>query len=205
MPRQLKFQLGDDTIALEMQKVDRDKLYGFKETEVLDDQERGCELATLADDGCTIVARGGTAMGYRSATGLWCDKKSLKPIDLEGREIEPVPSSFDKPIELSESVDVETYLNHNLKSLYVMEPVDEDDSLLAELKSGTIFSFPFSYRGGLEADTGFLLTGQDDCVFLVIATEANLQYVGLGQSQGLNEEEDASTEESDNLMDFGMI
>lgn len=205
MPRQLNFQFADHTFGFEMQKVDRDKLYGFKETEVLDDQERICELATLADDGCTLIGKGGTAFGYRSATGLWCDKKSLKPIDLEGREIEPVPSSFDKPIELLESVDVETYLNHNLKSLYVMEPVDDADPVLEELKQGTIFSFPFSYRGGLEADTGFLLTGQDGHVFLVIATEANLQFVGLGQSQGLTEDEEDAMEDGDDLMDFGMI
>ena len=204
MPRKLSFQFGDSTFAFEMQKVDRDKLYGFKELEVLDEQDRPCELATLADDGRTIIGKGGTGMGYRSATGLWCDKKSLKPIDLEGNQIEPVPSSFDAPIELSVEADTETYLNHNVKTLYLMTAVDEAEPLLEELRKGTIFTFPFSYRGGLEADAGFLMTGQDGDVFLVIATEANLQYVGLGQSQGLVEEEDA-TEEAGDIMDFGMI
>jgi hypothetical protein len=188
-----------------MHKVDRDKLYGFKENEVLDDQDRVCELATLAADGCTIIGRGGTGFGYRSATGLWCEKKSLKPIDLEGQEIQPVPSSFDAPIELSQSVDVETYLNHNVKSLYLLVTAEEADAILEELKQGTIYSFSFSYRGGLEADTGFLLTGQDGNVFLVIATEAKLQFVGLGQSQGLNEDEEDATEDGGDLMDFGMI
>ncbi len=205
MPRQLTFQFGEATFAFEMQKVDREKLYGFKETEVRDEEGRACELATLADDGCTLIGRGGTGFGYRSATGLWCEKKSLKPIDLEGHEIQPVPSSFDAPIELAGSVDAETYLNHNLRSVYMMEAVDPADPLLAELKKGTIFAFDFSYRGGLEADAAFLLMGQDGHVFLAIGSEARLQYVGLGESQGLNEEEEETTEESEDLMDFGMI
>jgi hypothetical protein len=205
MPRKLSFQFGDSTFAFEMQKVDRDKLYGFKESEVLDDQGRVCELATLADDGCTLIGRGGTGSGYRSATGLWCDKKSLKPIDLEGQEIQPVPSSFDAPIQLSIVEDVDTYLNHNLRSVYLMSSVEESDPLADELRKGTIFTFPFSYRGGLEADTGFLLMGQDGNIFFVMGSEAKLQFVGLAQSQGLNEEEESPTEDSDDLMDFGMI
>jgi hypothetical protein len=164
-----------------------------------------CELATLADDGCTLIGRGGTGSGYGSATGLWCDKKSLKPIDLEGQEIQPVPSSFDAPIPLSVVEDVDTYLNHNLRSVYLMSSVEESDPLVDELRKGTIFTFPFSYRGGLEADTGFLLMGQDGNIFFVMGSEAKLQFVGLAQSQGLNEEEESPTEDSDDLMDFGMI
>jgi hypothetical protein len=205
MPRQLLFQFGEATFAFEMQKVDRDKLYGFKESEVLDEEGRLCELATLAGDGCTLIGRGGTGIGYRSATGLWCDKKSLKPTDLEGREIQPVPSSFDAPIPLVRTVDVETYLNHNLRSVYVLEAVEGAGPILEELKKGTIFAFAFSYRGGLEADTGFLLTGQDGNVFFAVGSEANLQFVGLGQSQGLIEEEEETEEDSEDIMDFGMI
>ena len=205
MARQLTFQFGGATFAFEMHKVDRDKLYGFKESEVLDDQGRPCELATLADDGCTLIGKGGTGIGYRSATGLWCDKKSLKPLDLEGREIQPVRSSFDAPIELTGSVDIETYLNHNLRSIYVLEPVDDASPLLDELKKGTIFSFSFSYRGGLEADTAFLLTGQDGSVFFAVGSETNLQFVGLGQSLGLIEEEEDAAQDTEDIMDFGMI
>jgi hypothetical protein len=205
MPRQLAFQFGPSVFAFEMQKVDRDKLYGFKENEVLDDQGRVCELATLADDGCTIIGKGGTGFGYRSATGLWCEKKSLKPLDLEGREIHPVPSSFDAPIALSEAVDIETYLNHNLRSVYVLNAAEDAGPLLEELQKGTIFSFPFSYRGGLEADTGFLLTGQDGNIFFAVGSEAKLEFVGLGQTQGLLDEDDQATEDGEDLMDFGMI
>src|SRR5690606_23371108 len=58
----LVFQFGDCDLALVMNKVDRSKLYGYKEVEVLDDQGRRCELATLAGDGRTVVGRGGTGI-----------------------------------------------------------------------------------------------------------------------------------------------
>ena len=57
-----------------MTKVDRAKLYGYKELLVLDENGETCEMATLAEDGHTVVGKGGTGMGYLSADGQWCDK-----------------------------------------------------------------------------------------------------------------------------------
>ena len=72
MAKPLVFLFGDNEVAFTMSKVDRAKLYGYKELEVLDDEGRKCELATLAGDGRTVVARGGTGIGYVSQDGLWC-------------------------------------------------------------------------------------------------------------------------------------
>ena len=38
----------------------------------------------------TVIGRGGTAVAYLSTDGLWCEKAQLKPVDIEGNEIEPV-------------------------------------------------------------------------------------------------------------------
>ncbi|MHC4404913.1 MAG: hypothetical protein ACYTG0_35145, partial [Planctomycetota bacterium] len=100
MAKPLVFQYGGATVSFSMSKVDRRKLYGFKEVEVLDEEDRPCELATLADDGRTIIGRGGTAIGCLSPDGNWCDKAALKPVDSEGNEIRPVPSSFAAPVPL---------------------------------------------------------------------------------------------------------
>src|SRR4051794_202632 len=78
MAKPLVFQFGDRDISFTLNKVDRSKLYGYKEMEVLAEDGQRCELATLADDGCTVVGRGGTGIGQLSADGLWCDKQTLK-------------------------------------------------------------------------------------------------------------------------------
>ena len=208
MAKPLVFQLGDTDLAFAVDKVDRSKLYGYKEVEVLDETGRPCNLATLADDGRTVVGKGGTGLGYVSADGLWCEKSQLKPIDLEGNEIRPVASSFSAPIKLFETASVDDYLGHNIRLVYVLTAEDEqpEDALAAladELRRGTIFAFPYSYRGGLEADAGFLLMGDDGNIFLAVGNPTRVEFIGLQQTAPLTDEDDEA-EEMD-LMDFDMI
>ena len=55
MAKPLVFQFGDVELSFQLNKVDRSKLYGYKEVEVLDEKGRRCELATIADDGRTVA------------------------------------------------------------------------------------------------------------------------------------------------------
>ena len=182
MAKPLVFQWGDADLTFSLAKVDRSKLYGYKEVEVLDEDGNQCELATLADDGRTLVGRGGTGMGYVDADGRWCEKSALRPVDLEGSEIEPVASSFSAPIKLFETVSADDYLSHNIRLVYQLETEADDDSLVDELKRGTIFSFPYSYRGGLEADAGFLLMGDDGNLFLAVGQPTKVEFIALQQT-----------------------
>ena len=148
------------------------------------------------------------ALGYVDADGCWCDKSTLKPIDLEGHEITPVVSSFTAPIKLFDTVTADEYLSHNIRLVYQLQSdetqSDENlQSLVAELQRGTIFSFPYSYRGGLEADAAFMLLGEDGNIFLTVGNPTKIEFIGLQQTAALVGEED-ETDETD-LMDFDMI
>ena len=79
---------------------------------------------------------------------------------------------------------------------------EEIDSLRAELQQGTIYKFPYSYRGGLEADAGFLLMGEDGHIFFCVGSPTKVDFVGLAQVAVIEEE---SNEEEMDLMDFDMI
>ncbi len=216
MPKSLIFHFVDNEIALSMQKIDRSKLYGYKEVEVVDENEQKCELATLAEDGRTVVGKGGTAMAYLSVDGDWCERTNIKPVDLEGDEITPVKSSFSSAIELREKATIDQYLNHNIRLMYRMElniESEEDgasendayEKLLQELKSGTIYSFPYSYRGGLEADVGFLLTNHNEELFFVVGDPTDVEMVGLQQTAPSTVEEETAEDSAAGLMDFDMI
>jgi len=200
----LVFQWGDTDLFFNLSKIDRSKLYGYKEIEVLDEQQNRCELATLADDGRTVVGRGGTGLGYVDADGCWTDKSELTPVDVEGNEIQPVASSFSAPIKLFETATVDEYLSHNIRLVYQLETEDDDiASLMRELERGTIFTFPYSYRGGLEADAGFLLMGEGGIPFLAVGDPTKVEFIGLQQPAAVVDEDD-ETDETD-LMDFDMI
>jgi hypothetical protein len=199
----LVFQWGDNDLSFQLAKIDRSKLYGYKEVEVLDEEGNRCELATLADDGKTVVGRGGTGLGQIDADGRWTDKSQLRPVDLEGNEIQPVASSYSAPIKLFETVTPDEYLQHNIRLVYQIVTDDNTESLVQELERGTIFTFPYSYRGGLEADAGFLLIGEGGNVFMAVGNPTNVEFLGLQQTSALADEEDG-VDETD-LMDFDMI
>src|SRR5262249_7220110 len=155
MPKPLILQHQGKTLALSLEKVDRDRLYGYVDTEVLDEQGRRCELATLNADGKTLIGRGGTAVVTLSPTGQWCERSSLKAVDVTGCAITPVKSSFEAPVLLDKTATVDDYLTHNIQYIYQLNIEGDAAALLAELGAGTIYAFPFSYRGGLEAYSAF--------------------------------------------------
>lgn len=204
MAKPLVFQLGESEASFAMTKVDRSKLYGFKEIEALDESDQKCVLATLAGDGCTLIGRGGTGLGWLDADGSWCDKSQLTPIDKDGSKIEPVPSSFAAPIKLFDTATVEEYLEHNIRLVYAMDALGESDDLMNELNRGMIFRFAYSYRGGLEADTAFLLTNQIGEVMMVVGTHTQVEFIGMAAPAGTVDESGRLDDDAD-LMDFDMI
>ncbi|MFK7766768.1 MAG: hypothetical protein AB8B55_06065 [Mariniblastus sp.] len=206
MPKPLQFEFGGEAIEFEMNKVDRSKLYGFKVVEVLDEHGVPCELTTLADDGKTLIGKGGTGIGYLSADGEWCDKSELKAVNLEGKEIVPVPSSFSAPVKLETEISIDEYLNHNIRLIYQLEPKTITETLHKKLNDGVIFKFPYSYRGGLEADAGILLMNDDDEVFFLVGDETSIEFKGLQQAAPVAPPEEEDDEaDAGGLMDFGMI
>jgi hypothetical protein len=203
MARPLVFQLGDRNISLETNKIDRARLYGYKELEAVDDRARRCELATLAEDGRTLVGKGATALGWLDVDGNWCDKSKLKPVDLEGNEVQPVDSSYSAPIKLFDTVSIDNYLQHNIRLVYSIESSDDLADLRAELMKGTIFSFPYSYRGGYEADCGFLLTNDVGEIMMAVGNPTIVNFIGLtAPAIDFAAEEDVDDGE---MMDFDMI
>jgi hypothetical protein len=202
MAKPLIFKIADSEVAFSLSKVDRSRLYGYKELEVLDEKGGKCELATLASDGQTIIGKGGTGLATLTADGHWTDKSQLKPVDLDGKEIAPVPSSYSAPIPLAETATVDEYLQNNIRLVYQLACEGDLTPLRQPLAEGKIFKFPYSYRGGLEADAGFLLQGEDGNIFFVVGNPTKVEFVGLAQVGSVEEESEA--EEAD-MMDFDMI
>ena len=205
MAKPLVFQWRDRQISFQMAKVDRARLYGFKESEVLDEQGKRCELATLAQDGQTVVGRGGTAFGTLTVDGTWIEKSQLKPVDPAGQTIEPVASSFAAPVPLVEQVSPEEYLDCAVRAIYLMETADDVGPLAEELAQGTIYRFPYSFRGGLEPDQGFLLANVEGNVFCAIGKPAKVEFLGLAQAAAVVDDEEADSEEDADAMDFSMM
>lgn len=207
MARALVLRHRGVELAVQLNKLDRAKLYGSVEVEALDNQGRKCELATLASDGKTLLGRGGTALGFVSADGHWLDRATLKPVNGMGETLVPVPSSFAAPVDVITEATVEDYLAHNVKSVYLLE-VEAGASvepLRAELAAGKIYRFPYSFRGGLVADVGFLLANTEGELFMAVGQSTHLHFIGLAEPAPTEDGADEPAEAADDELDFGML
>lgn len=204
MAKPLSVELHGEVFELDLEKVDRTKLYGYVESEVLDENGKRCEIGTLTGDGHSIVGKGGTALAYLSPDGLWRKKTELKPVDRQGDMIPPVKSTFDATVPLDRTVSIDEFLTHNIHLIYRLKAEQEPTALMSELKEGTIFQFPFSYRGGVEASAGFLLLGSDGNAFLLVGTPTDIEFIGLKSPAAIVDANDASADDDD-LLDFSMV
>ena len=207
MARPLKVQLGEHEIALNLTKIDRSQLYGSKDLEVVDDHDQVCELATLADDGRTLIGRGGTGFGWLDADGKWTNKSSLKPVDVHGDEIQPIESSYNTLVKLFDTASADKLLEHNIRLVYSIQlgESEAEQELRAELEKGTIFNFGYSYRGGLEADAAFLLMNESQDIMLLVGNPTDFSFIGIQSPITIDEDASSDADVESDLMDFDMI
>lgn len=202
MARPLTLELDGDEFAVSIKKIDRDQLYGSVEVEAYDEKGNPASLLILAADGKTLLDRGGTALATVDEKGNSVERNTLKAVSSTGKEITPVDSSFNVTNHL-EKAKVEDYLSQIVKSIYVVDPFDEESDLSyvqAHLAKGTIYKFPFSYRGGgIEPDNAFLLGNKDGDSFMIVGKTARFQFAKLNNAVQLDsyEEQDISADDID--------
>jgi hypothetical protein len=175
------------------------------EIEARDESGQLCHLATLADDGQTLIPPGGVALAYLSPNGMWREKSKLRAIDPDGKPLPTVESSFKGVTELARRVTADEYLSHNIRLAYELEPVNGPvpPELLEELRRGAIYTFPFSYRGGLESDSGFLLADPSGQPWMTVGKAAPIVFTGFDEPEGLAATDEAEPVEEEAELEFG--
>jgi hypothetical protein len=204
MARSLNFEFEGQQFALELLKVDREKLYGDVALESFDDKGKLCELVTLARDGRTIISTGGTASGYIDEDGMWVERDALTAVNAKGEKLNTVPATFDLTTALTRKVSIESYLDHEIRLSYLLAPADSslNPAFAKALADGAIFEIDFSYRGGSFADPAFLLGGDEGTVWLMIGEPGDVEFVGFSQAAICAANAQAETEDDSDKNDF---
>ncbi len=207
MARTLTFTFGKKSFDCTINKVDRTKLYGSRTIETLDMDGNKCLLATLLDDGKTLVPSGGTASGYLNPEGEWVPRKKITAVDFDGNKLAIVPSSFDAGMPLKEKVSAEEFLDHSIRLTYALQSDNMDKAFLKAVKKGAIFKTFFSYRGGIDPDPAFVMQGEDETIWLLIGKENRVAYSKLEQAAVIlaTDQDDEGAETSGDELDFGML
>ena len=210
MARSLEFIFKGETFAREIEKLDRTKLYGSVVVETVNADGDVCKLSTLASDGRTLIPAGGTAFGYVNPDGEWVDRGDLVPVDVKGKPLIEMESSFKAPTEIAEEVDIETFLDHAIRLCYRLNGDDPlPKKLMAALQKGKVFQIPFSYRGGVDPDIAFILQGEQGSIWMLIGEATGVEFIGLEEAAlcGADKaqvDDDDEEDEGDGL-DFGML
>lgn len=199
MARPLVLSLDGEEFSVSIRKIDREQLYGSVEVEAFDEKGNPATLLVLAADGKTLLDKGGTALATLDEKGNSVERNTLKAVDLEGKDLATVESSFSttNTLKLAETDD---YLSQIVKSVYILDPYEDGNItfLLDHLSAGHIYSFPFSYRGGTEYDNAFLIGNESDA-FMIIGNQARFQFAKLNQVAVLDsvEEQEISGDDID--------
>ena len=202
MSRNLTFKLKGAEFAAKPVKVDRSKLYGRTELKALDDEGRECRLVNMDEAASLIIPKGGLGLGILSPEGEWVERSSLKAFKAEGGgDAEPFSSSFSAPIELKETADAETFLDHKITAVYQLD--DAPKELLAAVGE-EIYKFIYSFRDGYKGDPAFVLAAGGS-LFMLVGQKLVFEMIGLAQAEFIEDENSDDEEEDSDDLDFSVM
>ncbi|WP_348653227.1 hypothetical protein, partial [uncultured Sulfurimonas sp.] len=190
---------------LEPLKLDRKKLYGSSEKIALDNEDNICNAVSLYPELSMLIPKGGTALGSVNIQGNWIEKSDMKYINEDGTDATIVSSSFDAPIELSSTVSIEHYLEHNITSIYSLQGEENHpDFVKAIQEQKEVYTFEFNYRADYEGDPAFVLENDGE-VFVLVGKKIEFEFIGLNDEGTLDSEDEEIEEEVEDDFDFSMM
>lgn len=208
MAKPLIFKIGEASSKeydLEPLKLDRNKLYGSSEKIALDNNENECSAVSLLPELSMILPKGSTALGTIDSSGNWVEKTDLKYINEDGSDAELKPSSFDAPIILTQTVSVESFLEHNITAIYSLQGEENHPNFVkAIVESIEIFTFEFSYRTDYSADSAFIVENEGE-IFVLVGRKIEFEFLGLHDEGELDIDEEENDEEVEDEFDFSMM
>ncbi len=199
MARKLNISLRGTTFEVEPVKLERKKLYGWVETRVITPEGGICTSASLNDDGVTVATGGSVKMGIITEDGKWAERDEFTTVDIDGNPVTGIPSSFDIGIHIHQPASEEDILATEITSVYQLNA--EGDNELITALGNEIYTFPWSYRGGLPSTAFIVAIGPQ--VFILAGTPFPIEYVDLAEKSVFEDDSEEEFESDD--LDFSMF
>lgn len=196
MAKVLQFISENTLYEAEPVKIERKKIYGYKELSALDSNGNECRQCYLDASGTILIPPGAVKLSSLDEDGNTVERSEMILVDANGNPPANFPSSFDSPILLEHTVSEEEFLDHLWKGVYQI-----DNAELAAAAENKIYAFPFSYRGGHTCDEGFLLAAEGKC-FLFYGEKIDFPFLNAPDSGVLDDVEDSC---DDNDFEFDMM
>ena len=199
MARSLKFSVNSEEMNIEIEKLDRNKVYGWVEKKYIDRDGNDCFFGSISQDGTSIFGKEAFESGYLSSANEWLERSDLDVLDAEGNKVEQKEASFKQTIPLQKQVSVDDFLDYVVKSVYQL---DAPQSLIDLVKtSDQLFCFPFNYTASYTPDNAFLIENENT-LFMLIGQHCGFQFLEMQEISPILEDDD---EDDGDDIDFSMF
>ena len=172
MAKSIAVRLGGESSSFAFAKLDRERLYGRKERQVVDDEGKRCASAWLSTDGAALVPSGGLAMLYVDESFGTVERSALQAVDDQGAEVAQLPATLGVEQELEGPLPPARVLDHAVHSVYVLTPETVGATLAAELKAGKVYGCPYNFRDDYTRQMLFLVANEAGTFALLGTTPA---------------------------------
>ena len=204
MGKNIHFVIEGKSWSVGISKVDRNKVYGHVEEIISDSNGELCSVASILEDGQTIIVSGATALKTVDSENKEISKDAIKTVNLDGTDAVLVPSSYDTDAVLTPGTLDDLF---NLEITAVYQLVWEDEAakldLITYLVTNKVLKFVFNYRADYEGADAVLITAQNQ-VFALTGKFLEFQFLENKQVIVLEDTDADATVEEDS-MDFGML
>lgn len=204
MGKNLHFVIEGKSWSAGISKVDRNKVYGHVEEVISDSNGELCTVASILDDGQTIIVSGATALKTVNSDNREVSKDTIKTVNLNGTDAVLVPSSYDTDAVLTPGT-LDDLFNLEITAVYQLVWDDEAAKLdlISYLSTNKVLKFVFNYRADYEGADAVLITAQNQVFAL---TGKFLEFKFLENKQIIiTEESEAESNVEEDAMDFGML
>ena len=204
MGKNIHFVIEGKSWSAGISKVDRNKVYGHVEEIISDSNGELCTVASILEDGQTIIVSGATALKTVDSYNKEITKDAIKTVNLDGTDAVLVPSSYDTDVVLTPGT--LDYL-FNLEITTVYQLVWEDEAakldLINYLVTNKVLKFVFNYRADYEGADAVLITAQNQ-VFALTGKFLEFQFLE-NKKVIVPEDTDVDATVEEDTMDFGML
>ena len=196
MAKPVVLSIAGKEYSFDSVRVDRAKLYGIRKRLPIDSKGNPCLRASLTLDGANLLLSGMTAQGYFNSKGVPVSRSEMVGLDAYGNKVEHIPSTLGSPQIIQGPVSPSEVLDLQVESIFCLEPLDANDELLSQLKTGLVFKFPFNYSAGLEMETAYLLAN-DEAVFAIVGKTVIEEWIEEAAVYVPLESDDMETDDLD--------
>lgn len=204
MGKVMTFSIGGIEYTADTGKIDRKKLYGYREQVALDEDGAECRLVSMSPCGTIVIPKGGTALGYLDANKKWIGRSSMRTVRLDGSAAELTPSSYSAVISLEMKATPEELLDCTVVGFYRLDAAMG----LAEAIGTDIYRFRYCYSDSYETQTAFLIVSDASGIkelFMLIGRKNEFPFIGLEEIAVIDDSSIEEDEDDDDEIDFNMF